>query len=394
MPKVLRILNRFNVGGPTYNASYLSKYLSDKYETKLIGGEKDPSEASSLYIPKNLGLEPEVILEMRRSLNPIKDYRTYKRIKLIIREYQPDIVHTHASKAGAIGRLAAISSKVPVIVHTFHGHVFHGYFNPIVARVYKFIERYLAKKSSAIIAISDIQKQELSQDHKIADRDKFHVIPLGFDLKRFSENVEEKRASFRQKFGIEKGEIAVGIIGRLVPIKNHQLFINAAKHVSQNSNKRVRFVIIGDGESKEEIEQQCIAASLSYGNGKNGENVIFTSWVKEVDWALAGLDIVCLTSLNEGTPVSLIEAQAAEKPVISTEVGGIKNVVLPNKSAFLTKTEEEEKYCNYVLKMVEDDALRNSMSKAGKEMVLKEFSYSTLVQKVENLYDQLLNMRQ
>ena len=197
MTKVLRILNRFNVGGPTYNATYLTKYLSDKYETKLIGGDKDESEASSLYMADNLGLKPEIIYKMRRSMNPIKDWKAYREIKKIIREFKPGIVHTHASKAGVIGRMAAISCKIPIIVHTFHGHVFHGYFNPIIAMIYKTVERYLAKKSNAIIAISELQKNELVNIYKIVAADKISVIPLGFDLEQFTENNEEKRIKKR-----------------------------------------------------------------------------------------------------------------------------------------------------------------------------------------------------
>ena len=391
MTKVLRILNRFNVGGPTYNATYLTKFLSGEYETKLIGGNKDESEASSLYMAHNLGLEPEIIFEMRRSMNPIQDWKAYQEIKKIIKEFNPDIVHTHASKAGAIGRLAAISCKVPVIVHTFHGHVFHGYFNPTITRIYKTVERYLAKKSDAIIAISDLQKNELAYIHKIATADKITVIPLGFDLDQFAENSEEKRKSFRSKFVINEGELAIGIIGRLVPIKNHQLFIKAAKHVQEKSKSPVRFVIIGDGESKGDIQEQCKAADLSYEeNQSNDANVIFTSWIKEIDWAIAGLDIVCLTSLNEGTPVSLIEAQAAGKPIVTTEVGGIKNIVLPNKSALLSPIENESLFVENLLKLVENQELRKEMSGCGKSMVLDKFSYRVLVKNMEGLYSRLM----
>ncbi|MFQ3326920.1 MAG: glycosyltransferase involved in cell wall biosynthesis, partial [Salibacteraceae bacterium] len=298
---------------------------------------------------------------------------------------------THASKAGAIGRLAAISCKIPIIVHTFHGHVFHGYFNPIIARIYKTVERYLAKKSNAIVAISELQKNELVNIYKIVAADKISVIPLGFDLEQFTENSEEKRRSFRSKFNIRDEELAIGIIGRLVPIKNHQLFIKAAQHVQRNSKTAVRFVIIGDGESKSDIQEQCIAADLSYEEKEyKGANVIFTSWIKEVDWALAGLDLVCLTSLNEGTPVSLIEAQAAGKPIVSTEVGGIKNVVVPNKSALLSPIENESLFFTNLLKLVDNQELRKEMSGIGRAMVIDKFSYHVLVKNMEGLYSRLI----
>ena len=192
MPRVLRIINRFNLGGPTFNVTYLSKYMSDEYETMLIGGEKEDSEDSSIFILENLGLKPVLIPEMKRSINPINDLKAYYKIKKIIKDFKPDIVHTHAAKSGALGRLAAYNCNVPVIVNTFHGHVFHSYFGKTKTLFYKTIERWLAKKSTKIIAISEIQKEELWKQHKICKKDKLAVIPLGFDLDRFQENTEEK----------------------------------------------------------------------------------------------------------------------------------------------------------------------------------------------------------
>lgn len=228
--KVLRIINRFNLGGPTYNVAYLTKYLAPEYETLLVGGMKDESEASSDYIINKLGIEPIIVEEMKRSINPVNDYLAYKKIKNIIKEFKPDIVHTHASKAGTLGRIAAAHCNVPVIVHTFHGHVFHSYFNQVKTTVFKEIERYLAKKSSAIISISEIQQKELALDHKIAPLEKIKVVPLGFDLDRFQENKDEKRKTFREKYQVKENEIAIGIIGRLVPVKNHSLFIQAISY--------------------------------------------------------------------------------------------------------------------------------------------------------------------
>jgi glycosyltransferase involved in cell wall biosynthesis len=197
--KVLRIINRFNLGGPTFNAAYLTKYLGDDFETLLVGGDKDDTEESSTFILDQLGLEPIIIPEMRRDIGLKEDKIAYQKLKKIIQEFKPDIVHTHASKAGTLGRMAASKCNVPVVIHTFHGHVFHSYFGKTKTLVFKNIERYLARKSTAIIAISDIQKQELFSEHKICKSAKIKVIPLGFDLSRFQENLEEKRISFRKK---------------------------------------------------------------------------------------------------------------------------------------------------------------------------------------------------
>ena len=160
MKKVLRILNRFNVGGPTHNATYLTKFLSPEYETKLIGGKKLESEAAFEYLLQENDIDYTILENMNRSINPLKDFKAFVEIRNIIKDFKPDIVHTHASKSGALGRLAAISLKVPIILHTFHGHVFHSYFGKLKTYIYILIERFLAKKSSAIIAISELQKNE------------------------------------------------------------------------------------------------------------------------------------------------------------------------------------------------------------------------------------------
>jgi len=391
MPKVLRIINRLNIGGPTYNAAYLSKYLSDDFETLLVAGEKDESEDSSQFILHELGLKPIIVPEMKRAVNLKNDRIAYQKIKEIIADFKPDIVHTHASKAGAIGRLAAYKMKVPVILHTFHGHVFHSYFGKVKTTIYKTIERKLARKSTKIIAISAIQKKELSKIHKIAKPNKIEVIPLGFDLNKFKENQNEKRNSFREKWLIEDDEIAIGIIGRLVPIKNHHFFLNVVKSISKISTKKVRFLIIGDGELRDELENYCNQLEIDFSTEKNATNALltFTSWITDIDVALAGLDIVALTSKNEGTPVSLIEAQAAGKPIVAVNVGGIENIVIPNETALLSNINDEQLFTENMLSLIEENNKRIAFSQKGTH-VFKSFHYDRLVGDMEKLYCQLL----
>lgn len=392
--KVLRIINRFNLGGPTFNAAYLTKYLGDDFETLLVGGDKDDTEESSTFILDQLGLEPIIIPEMRRDIGLKEDKIAYQKLKKIIQEFKPDIVHTHASKAGTLGRMAASKCKVPVVVHTFHGHVFHSYFGKTKTLVFKNIERYLARKSTAIIAISDIQKKELSSEHKICKSSKIKVIPLGFDLSRFQENLEEKRISFREKYLLADDEIAIGIIGRLVPIKNHRFFIDAIHQLIQKTNKKVRVFIIGDGEEKENILDYCSQLNIDFieSTKEQGKATItFTSWIKEIDWANAGLDIIALSSLNEGTPVSLIEAQASNKPIVTTNVGGVENVVLTNQTAFIVSPNDLNGFYNGLLKLVEDDELRFKMGREGWNHVREKFHYTRLVNDMQKLYVSLLN---
>ncbi len=383
MPKVLRIINRFNLGGIAYNVSYLSKYLSADYETLLIGGSEEEGEESALHIPHNLDLKPQIIHELKRSINFKNDRAAYKKIKQIIQEFKPDIVHTHASKAGAIGRLAAINCKVPVIVHTFHGHVFHSYFGTLKTQFYKAIEKYLAKRTTAIVAISQMQKKELTETFKICAPEKVHVIPLGFDLARFTENTEEKRKTFRTKYKINDDELAIGIIGRLAPIKNHQLFIDAIEFVSENTSKKIKAIIIGDGETRSVLEHY-----ISSKKPEISQLFCFTSWIKEVDVALAGLDLVCLTSKNEGTPVSLIEAQAAGKYSVTTNVGGIADI-LHKDCGVLSDPNKPQDYFKNLLNSVNNFDALAKQAKNGQAITLEKFSYKRLATDMEDLYDSL-----
>ena len=389
MKKILRIINRFNLGGPTYNAAYLTKYLEPDYETLLIGGQHDESEKSSMHILDNLGLKPIIIPEMQRSLNPYKDHIAFKKIQNIIKEFKPDIVHTHAAKAGALGRRAAYKMGVKQVYHTFHGHVFHSYFGSFKTRIFKEIEKNLAKKSTKIIAISEIQKRELSKIHKICPEKKIEVIPLGFDLERFNRDKDSKRKEFRKKWNLKENEIAIGIIGRLVPIKNHTFFIDAIQEVLKKSEFPVRAFIVGDGEEKQNIVNYIKNKNLDFSLDYSPATFQLTSWIKEIDRVNSGMDIICLTSLNEGTPVSLIEAQASGKPIVSTKTGGIENIVLENKTALLSEKNDLHNFSKNLLSLVNDSNKRKLLSKFGLEKS-KDFHYDQLVNNIKNLYENKL----
>lgn len=394
MQRILRITNRFNLGGPTLNVGYLSKYLEDRYETLIVGGINDETEANSQYILENLELDPVLIPEMRREINLICDYKAYRKIKAIIKEFKPDIVHTHASKAGALGRLAALSLKVPVIVHTFHGHVFDAYFSKRKTNFYIKLERYLAKKSDAIVTLSTNQYHDIVDKYKVSTPEKTSVISLGFDLNKFYDNQEEKRRFFRERYNITEDQIAIGIIGRLVPIKNHKLFIDALSLLIDKYGKKIRAFIVGDGESRSEIEQMLKDYNIQFSNNTSSEisQVVLTSWEKDIDIVNAGLDIVALSSLNEGTPVSLIEALAAGKAVVSTRVGGIENIVEDGVSGLLCSMNASE-FFNKLEILVNNKELRDLFGENGKKKVFFKFHYSRLVSEMDELYQMLLSKK-
>ena len=393
MPRILRILNRFNLGGPTYNAAYLTRYMPDEYETLLVGGMNDPSEKNSEFIVNQLGIQPLVIRQMRREISPLKDFKAYDEIRRVIKEFKPHIVHTHASKAGALGRLAALRLGVPVVVHTFHGHIFDAYFNQYKASVYKNIERFLAEKSSGIIAISENQKADLSEKYKICHPDKIRVIPLGFELDHFRENQEENRRVFREKYQLDDNEVAVGIVGRVVPIKNHTMFLKALKQIHNQNDVRIRAFIIGDGESRQAIEKSASQIGLDHTfwpKEARKAALTFTGWITRMDQVNAGLDIVALTSLSEGTPVNLIEAQAAGKPIVSTRVGGVENVVIPGHTALLVEKDDHLDMAKKIRLLATDTNLRQAFSRKGWDHVKARYHYTRLISDMTDYYEELL----
>lgn len=395
MTKILRIINRFNLGGPTFNAALLTKYLDDKYETLLVGGPEETSEESSKHILNELGVEAQLIDGMQRDVALKNDRLAYKNIKELINDFKPDIIHTHASKAGAIGRTAGIAYGKAKMVHTFHGHVFHSYFGKLKSNLYKNIERALALKTDKIIAISERQKLELSKKYRICKASKIAVVPLGFDLDKFQEDQAKKRREFRREFMLEEDEIAVGIIGRLVPIKNHRMFIDAFKYSLENTNKKVRAFIIGDGSERENLKSYSAELGIDFVNGdfseKRRASLHFTSWIKGIDTVTAGLDVVALTSLNEGTPVSLIEAQAANKPIITTKVGGVTNTILPNQTALVHELSDTNAFQEDFLRLIEDAELRERLSAKGWEHVKRKFHFQRLVNDMDKVYQSILN---
>lgn len=396
MPRVLRVLNRLIVGGPLLNATLLTRYMSPEFETLLVVGQKESHEKEADFIVKELDIQPKFLPEMERSINLFQDYKAYLKMKKIIREFKPDIVHTHAAKPGMIGRMAARSTKAPVIVHTYHGHVFHSYFGKFKTNAIIKAERFMGKRSDAIIAISDLQKKELTEKFKIAPPEKFRVIPLGLDLDKFQKNIAEKRNQFRNEFGVGENEIVITITGRLVPIKNHDLFLEAIAYLLKNTSKKVKAFIVGDGDTRRELEAKAEILDIKFSTEKSFRHphpLVFTSWRHDVDVINAGSDIIALTSLNEGTPVSLIEAQAAGKAVISTKVGGIGDVVKEGETALLSPVNDVETFQKNLLRLVQDNELRNSLGSKGADFVMQKYSYHRLVKDMSSLYYELLDKK-
>jgi glycosyltransferase involved in cell wall biosynthesis len=382
--KVLRIINRFNVGGPVYNVTYLSKYLPYNYETKLVGGCATDTEHDARYILDHHGISAEVLPSMSRKISLFSDVRTLVRLMRIIKKFKPDLVHTHASKAGILGRIAARIMGVPVIVHTYHGHVFHGYFHPVINRMVILFERLLGKFTTMVITISSAQHAEIIDKYRIVPTEKACVIPLGFDLSRF-EASKANRESIRHTYNLKPHQTAVAIVGRLAPIKNHYLFIDAAALTHQQYPEDFMFYIVGDGELRESLKTYVCTNHPQLVN-----SLVFKSWVTDMTECYPAMDMVCLTSFNEGTPVSLIEAQASGIPVISTNVGGVKDIIDENQTGIILQGKSADELSKHLVELHLNKNLRVKMSQNACNFVKEQFSYQRLVTDVDQLYTSLL----
>lgn len=389
--RVVIFLNRLVIGGVAQDIVSLAHYLSEDFEILLLVGQKndDEQEANNL-LQEYPGFSVVEIPSLKRSFTIINDIRSYFKVKKILRSFKPHILHTHGTKPGLIGRLAAHNNKVPVILHTYHGHVFHSYFNSLVSSFIVSMDRWLAGLSTKIIAISQSQKKELVERYKICKEDKIAVIPLGVETDKFL-HLEKSRQEFRDEYFLEDDELAVGIIGRIVPIKNHLFFIDAVKKIL-NKNSSVRVFIIGDGSAREELEayldEEMIAHTFFPRNAIKSP-VTFTSWQTAIRKVIAGLDIVALSSLNEGTPLSLMEAQAAAKPVIATKVGGVAEIVLDQGTGYVIEPGNLSLYTEKLKKLIENETIRLKMGADGQKFIQTNFSKQAQVSSHKLLYSYL-----
>lgn len=324
--KILRIISRLNIGGPAVHVCLLTNGLNpQRFDSKLITGKISPQEGDMSYLFDAYKRKPIIVPYLQREITFRSDLKAFIQIfKILLRE-KPDIVHTHTAKAGFSSRFAVMIYNIlgghnVSMVHTFHGHVFDGYFSAFNSLIFINIERFLASASNAIIAISRTQKKELAEQYRIAPAHKIRTIELGFDLRPFFFCQREK-GKFRKYLGISDDTLLIGIIGRLVPIKNHEMFFKAAaSFLEQKPGISVKFIVVGDGERRAELEAVCRDLRLT-------DDMNFCGWIKHVPCVYADLDILALTSLNEGTPVSIIEAMAASVPVIATDAGGVQDLL-------------------------------------------------------------------
>jgi glycosyltransferase involved in cell wall biosynthesis len=384
--RVLRVIARLNMGGPAHHVALLSALLDpDRYQTLLLHGDVGEGEASLAGVADRLGVERKLVRGLGPALRPFDDLRSLITLTRAVRTFRPDLVHTHTAKAGLLGRLAAIlgGRPRPVIVHTFHGHVLEGYFGRVQTGFYRLLERLLGRASDALIGVSSATVDDLVR-LGVGPRSKFRVIPIGLDLARFTEPPNGARARFRAEVGASDDDVVVTFVGRLVPIKRVDLALQSFAH-ARSQGAPVRLAIVGDGQLRDELE--AIARNLAVADA-----AIFLGYREDMVEVTAGADIALLTSANEGTPVSLIEAGAAGRPAVSTGVGGVADVVT-SETGIVVAPGDDRALGAAISELATDGERRQAMGTRAREHVLGRFSVTRLVADVDALYGELLRSR-
>ncbi len=410
--KIVRVIARLNVGGPARHVVWLTAGLQgSNFESLLVAGTVPPGEEDMGYFAASQGVRPVFITELTREIS-LRDFLTTWKLYRLFRSEAPDLVHTHTAKAGTVGRVAGLLYRwlTPgtllgrprrcLFVHTYHGHIFHSYYGPLKTRLFIAIEKLLARLvTDRIVVVSEQQRREINQDFGVGREEQFEVIRLGLDLSAFA-NWEDRRPFFRAEIGAVPTEILVGIVGRLTEIKNHKFFLRAAARFKESQKEqklvpRVRFLVIGDGNMRGKLEAQAQSLGLA-------EDVIFTGTRKDPENFYPALDVVALTSLNEGTPLTLIEAMANARPIIATKVGGVVDLLgnetepVQQDSAsnicergVIVPVSDEEAFVEGLKRLISDSELCRALGKRGLAYVSDNYSRERLLDDVSKLYGRM-----
>lgn len=376
--RVMRIIARLNVGGPALHVTLLTERLRPpEFESTLVCGRIGPGEGDMAYLAEERGITPVYVPELGRELHPLRDLVTLVKLWRLMRRLKPDVVHTHTAKAGFVGRWAAWLARVPVRVHTFHGHVFHGYFGAAKTRFFLALERLTARLTDRLITISPALRDELSGVYRVAPAEKFAVVPLGLELAQYAA-APRGMGTLRAAYQIPPDAPLIGIVGRIVPIKNHALFLEMASRVLQ-SQPDAYFLIVGDGEERPAIEALADRLGLR-------TRAVFTGWMRDLVPVFSDLDLLVLSSNNEGTPTAIMQALAAGVPVVSTTVGGVPDLLRGGAWGRLVPPGDADGLAEAVLSALRDSAL----DPAIREAVLAEYDAARLADSLAALYRTLL----
>jgi glycosyltransferase involved in cell wall biosynthesis len=413
--KIVRIIARLNVGGPARHVTWLTAGLQNgEYESLLVTGVVPPGEDDMSYFAEEHGVVPYVIPQMSREISP-KDALTVWKLYKLLRRERPDLVHTHTAKAGTVGRVAGFLYRwlTPSslmgrprrcrFVHTYHGHIFHSYYGRLKTRLFLFIEKMLAAfATDSIVVISPQQFREIHEEFGVGRKRQFAIIPLGLDTRRFA-GWQSRRDILRRELAADERDCLVGIVGRLTEIKNHTLFLKAAalykeRHgAALKDGGRVRFLVIGDGHLRPALEDEARRLGLE-------GDLLFLGTRTDPENFYPALDVVALTSLNEGTPLTMIEAMANERACVATAVGGVVDLLgekkrhsfngadgkdgdfQPCEHGLSVRPNDAESFCGALRYIIENEDKRQEMGRRGRLFVEQHYSRERLLSDVVNLY--------
>lgn len=379
--KILRLMDRLNDGGPARQAIALSLGFEEMgCKALLATGDVEPHETGMENLARGQGVHIVKIPGLQRQIRPLQDLRAFFHIWRLVREERPDVVHTHKSKAGVLGRLAARLCGVPAVCHTFHGHVLDGYFSGGVNRLFRWIESVMARLTDRIIVLAPSQKKQLL-DLSIGSAAQYCVIPSGVPLAHL-EGHERHRGELKEELGLDPDTRLVGIIGRLAPVKNHEDFLAAAEQVA-GGRKDVRFIVVGDGERRAALEREAARRGLLPGA------VFFLGQRSDLARIYADVDVVTLCSVNEGLPMALVEAMACGKPVVATDVGAVRDLLEDGRAGVIVPPRDPAALAGAILAVLNGTETTALLSRRAREAAHR-YRVENLVAKTRALYASLL----
>jgi glycosyltransferase involved in cell wall biosynthesis len=386
--KVLRVIARLNVGGPALHVAYLSAGLAERgYDTTLVAGTIARGEESMAFVADAHNVKIEPLVELHREISPIRDLRAIVRLAQLIRRERPTILHTHTAKAGAVGRIAALlarDARPPIVVHTFHGHVLRGYFGRVTTLGFRTLERLLARTTTALVAVSPEVRDDLVELH-VAPASKFTVVRLGIDLAQRVDNDDAQRQETRRQMGLRDAAFVVGWVGRMTAVKNTDGVVRALQQLVERGIDAYA-LLVGDGPDRDHLERYAHELGVI-------KRCLFLGYQEDVARFYDAIDVLLLPSVNEGTPVSVIESLAAGRPTVATRVGGIPDVVRDGVDGFLVDYADPVGLADRLAELATDPQRRAEMGAAGRASVVERYAVERLVDDVDKLYRSLLATR-
>ena len=382
--RIAHVITRMIVGGAQENTLLCCQDLIRIYgdEVLLVTGPSLGPEGELLGQGRGAEVPLACVPTLRRAIHPGRDLSSYYAIKRILREFRPEVVHTHSAKGGILGRRAAQVLGVPAIVHTVHGAPFHPYQSWLARRVFRDCEAYAARRCHALISVADAMT-DLLVDARVAPREKFTTIYSGMDVEPFLV-ANEQRQRVRAEFGFRDEDVVIGKIARLFHLKGHEYLIQAASQVARQC-PQVRFLLVGDGLLRRDLERQIATAGLS-------DHFVFTGLVSpgRIPALIGAMDVLVHVSLREGLARALPQALIAGKPVVSYDVDGAREVVLPGETGFLVPPRKIELLAEALIQLAEDASLRERLGGQGRARFTEQFRHEHMTAQIRKLYSRLL----